>query len=179
MNKISAFFLLGLLIGIVDCTLFAFVTIDTSVSRIVVAQNVVDSFSNFVIEASIANSGTNPNTWVFQNISASLSTGNSAGPRLFSNNNGDFVLLWNYIDDITGNQELAAAVLLNSSTTWQVANISQGIGIVHDSNYKAVFDDANNILIVWSSFINVDYASLIATSSLSSISWSVPYTFPS
>lgn len=179
MNKILIS--LSLIFGCVlnHSDLCGFTVARTSLSRIVVIKNTEDVNAHLIIQATSATSGTNPNTWVFQNISASLNTVLSFGPKLYANDTGDFVVLWSYIDLISGNHELAAAVLLNSSSIWQVTNISQGNGIVDNYNYEAVFDDLGNVLVVWSAYDGSQFVSLISVANLASLSWSTPYVFPS
>lgn len=178
MNKLFVFTGVVFFSSLVTGSLFGFATVGTSLSRVVVVQNVEDINLDPVIQAAFAATGTNPNTWSFQTISSSLNTNISFSPKIFSNQSGDFVVLWSYIDLTSGNQELAAAVLLNSLSLWQVDNISHGLGIPENADYEAVFDDLGNVLVVWSSYLGGHFVSMITTTSLSSISWSAPYIFP-
>lgn len=88
------------------------------------------------------------------------------------------MVLWGYLDPITGNPELACGYLLNSSSVWQVANVSQGMGAVETSNYGVAFDNTNRAIIVWSSTISNKIQAITATLNLPTNTFSAPYMIP-
>lgn len=181
MNSVSKYikkiiiFIVPILVPHYSCS---FIEIATSTTRIVAVRDVVDSFGNSVIQVTIGASGTNPNTWVSSTISGSLSATNNYNPRIFSNSAGDFIVLWGYLDPITGNPELACASLLNFSIVWHVVNVSQSLGAVELNNYVAAFDNTTNVVIGWSATIANNLNAFVATLDLNTNTWTPPFMIP-
>lgn len=157
---------------------FSFVEIVSSSTRIVAVRDVIDLSGNLVIQVAIGASGSNPNTWIISNISNSVSITNNYNPKIFLNTNGDIVVLWGYIDSMSGIPELAGGYLLNSSSVWQVTNISENMGSVDSGNYTATFDSATSAVIAWSSTMSNQIESFAARVDLNTNTWTTPYMLP-
>lgn len=95
-------------------------------------------------------------------------------PMLYSNNNGDVLLVWQYLDLNNYNSYVATAILLAGTTTWNTAVVSTG---AENVNYdaKGSLNDSGNAAVMWSAVIGSDSQIRVSSTTINSPPvWSSP-----
>ena len=148
-------------------------------TRVVAVSDVIDTFGNTIIQAAVGTLGTNPSTWPISTISTSVSVTNNYMPKLFADNVGNILVVWGYLDQVSNLNEVAAAVLLSASSTWNAINVSQGLGTTEDNDYYGLISPSGDMYVVWSSYSvgNLKSPIVVTTTVLTPVAWTVPYTY--
>ncbi len=150
----------------------------TPSGNVVEAYRVTTDAYQQIIVGAVGLFGSSPNTWIQTNLSANIA-GNMNLPTLFSNVNGDVVILSDYLDVAVSPpiKRVVAAVLPRDATIWNVQIIS-GNQNAQNSDEVASIDESGNIIVSWTYNDSVNSAPRIggATTTLSTLVWSAPFT---
>lgn len=119
--------------------------------NIVAAWQAADSNGNTIVEGAIGTISTDPSTWMITTLSSSISQVGNGAPVLFSNSNGDVVVLWEYADTNSDNW-LAASMLPFGATTWNTATISTSTEQAQFLDQRASLDNDGNVFITYTSY---------------------------
>lgn len=138
-----------------------------------------DANNNFIIQAAIGSVSTAPSTWSVTDLSAPFSPSTIFyTPHLFSNANGDIVILFQYMDSNSNIQE-AACMLPVGTTTWNIATISNINETAGFSDGFASIDESGNVVATWTGYdpvLNINEIK-VSTSVIGPTSvWSIPVT---
>lgn len=181
MNLINTFFKSLFFVSLSFCfKTFPDVGIASSLNRIVAVDELIDINGNSIIQVAVGVPGSNPNTWITSNISAAINTTDNYNPSIFVNSSGDFIILWGFVNSITGFAEVAAAYLLSSSNVWVTHNISQSSSHSNFSDWTLTFEPGlQSAVAIWSG-LNMTGTAIepwVSTIDLGQInpSWSMPF----
>jgi len=152
------------------------ITQGANLPNIVTVGDSLDGNSNQIIVGRVGTLDNDPSTWPSTVISAGVSDVNNAGSRLFAGDNGDVVVVWQFVDQY-GNGQIGTSVLLAGDTVWHSALISQGMGSAQN-DYQVSISNNGEALIVWTAynpftntFVTLGSAALLHTS----FNWSAPF----
>ena len=137
-----------------------------------------DSDGNITVQGAIGSINTSPTSWAVTTLSTGMSIASNSSPLIFSNANGDVVVLWQYPDS-NGNFFVAAAMLPVGTTTWNTATISSSGESAGFNDQMASIDENGNILATWSVYdVNTNMFSLRCATAVmgTNTSWNSPLT---
>lgn len=146
---------------------------------VVAAWQAVDISGNQLVVGATGSVSSNPNTWNLTTLSTVTGSSLNSQPILFSNANGDVLVVWQYFDT-NGNYQIAASMLPVGTTTWNSAVVSDiNTDAAGFFDQTASIDESGNILLLWTSFDSTFSHMLVrgATATIgSSTTWSSPFT---
>ena len=126
--------------------------------RIATISTTQDQNDNSILLASVGNiiNGviSDPTTWTTTNLS--LTTGFSviSNPSVSVSPTGDIIVAWTYLNtNYTGN--IAAAILLNGSSTWSITNITNYIDTSSNSDSSLACDSNGNVYLAWNTYNSI------------------------
>lgn len=151
--------------------------------NVVTAWQATDDEYDAVIIAAIGTTSTSPGAWEYAVISDGISDVQNSIPYMFTNTNGDVVVLWEYVDEYS-NYWVAASVLPAGSTAgtdWVSATISTSDDNAGFFDQTASIDNDGNILATWTAYNSLLNTTQVrgATASIALgvvSSWSSPFT---
>jgi hypothetical protein len=136
----------------------------------------MEASQNSTIVGAIGTTSTLPSSWTQTTISSGISESANMKPLLFSNANGDVVVLWQFIDT-NGNSCIAASLLPSGTSTWISSPISTSDcnSILFD--YTASIDIHGNIMAIWTSTSDGMHTQAYGATAImgTSPTWSTPF----
>ena len=139
----------------------------------VAVWNAIDNNGNTILQGSTMTGS----TWSTPvNISYSISTNISNNtPTLYHSTNGDAIVIWQYVDNLSSNFYIAASILPVGSTSWNTASVSLNSENANYGDQRLAMNSLGNLMLMWTSTINNDAQIRVATSSIgSSTTWTTP-----
>ena len=153
----------------------------TGDGQVVAAWLHSDSDGNTTVIGATGSISDDPSLWSTTTLSTGLSSVENSSPFIFSNANGDVVVLWQYPDS-NSNYFVAAAMLPVGTTTWNIATISSDSEDAGFFDQMASIDESGNILATWSVYdVNADQFSLRGATAVmgADTTWNSPQTIDS
>lgn len=147
-----------------------------SINRVLDANNI----NLRQVMATVGNVGSSPATWIGTDLSASITgytgTLNNFNPEIITNNQGNVLVVWPYMDS-TNVCQIAASILLAGSTTWSTTTISANTIRQGVPDISVFLDDANNALVEWSEYNgDTQYTQIWGVNSIITTQvWSSPF----
>ncbi len=116
------------------------------------STDIATSYST--IYGSVGSISTDPSTWTFTAFNDPSINNGTIYPTIYSNNNGDVVVLFEYLDS-DFNRFLSAAVLPSGETVWNVQTIST-LATQPEGEDVASITENGKVLVAWSSYDSTD-----------------------
>lgn len=143
--------------------------------NVVAVWNALDENSNPILQASTLPFG--ETTWTTPvNISYALGTNiTNNPPSIYSNGNGDIVVLWQYVDNTDSQFFTAATMLPAGESTWNTATVSTSGENANYGDHRLALNDNGNLVLLWTSTISGNSVIRVSTSTIgTSTTWSTP-----
>ena len=140
----------------------------------VTAWQAVDDGGNSIARAAYGIPTDSPSNWTGTMLSTGLNSLADNPPLINANVRGDVIVSWQFYNSITGNFDVAVAVLENNTTAWNIAVVSDDTAeSAGFDDQKASIDENGNAFILWTS---MDIATSViqlrcAATNISSPSW--------
>jgi len=143
----------------------------------VVVWQEVDINYNTIVQGGVGSLSNNPITWTITTLSDGISDVYNSIPNLYGNHNGDALVLWGFYD-IDGFYWYAASILPSGSSKWTSAIISAVNDSATFNDVCGFIDESGNILATWTAYDATNNVTILkgATATVSSLTWSSPFT---
>lgn len=150
----------------------------TPVGSVVGTWQAADINNTFIIEGVVGTLSTAPNTWTITDLSNGISALTFLPPHLFSNDNGDVVVMFEYLDS-SFNYQVVACMLPVGTTTWNIATISDTSESAGFEDQFASIDESGNIVATWTIYDSTQNVNKIKLSQAvigTTSTWTTPIT---
>ena len=129
--------------------------------NVIVTWSELDGSSNCHVFGAVGDVTDPPNLWTVQDITAATSI-QVTTPKLYRNDLGDIVAVWQYHDDNLGFMRVAASRLPTGTTTWVTHIISDDTDEAAGFNDESAdLDEEGNILVTWTSQDTTTYDTVV------------------
>lgn len=144
-----------------------------SLGNVVAIWNEIDDSGNPILQGATMSLG----IWsATVNISYSISDNiTNNPPTIYSNSNGDVVVLWQYADNDTGNFYTAATMLPFGTTSWNTATLSTDDENANYGDQRLALNESGSLIAMWTSTYSGEAQIRVSTSTIGpSTTWSAP-----
>ena len=149
-----------------------------SSGNVVATWNSLDNFGNSIVQVAIRSPGS-MGTWSSITTLSDDLTGDltNSMPSIYTNDNEDYVIIWQYFNINTGQAFVAASMLPQGTSVWNTNTVSDNSENAAFGDEYLALNDSGDLVLMWTSYISgVPVVRQSFSTIGTSTTWSSPIT---